>query len=223
MDNNLNNFQSSLGTSSILNSTSIGSVFLMTFLTTVGLEGLRNYVGEFQDFLIINILNRLEENNKRKLESDPQCGLTTGGRSECWWDCPTERVEMPGFPGVWSLYITSPSCLSDCYPQPDHCLNSLLADYKAAGGVCKGSSLDTNFPGLFPTSTQDCVLARDCDCPCTQEEIDNQVCTVDCCYYSNIFPDAVSTGSLGCVPSRSGSYSWIRRTVFILSGRSTSD
>ena len=103
-------------------------------------------------------------------------------------------MERPGFPGVWSLYITSPSCLSDCYPQPDHCLNSLLADYKAAGGVCKGSSLDTNFPGLFPTSTQDCVLARDCDCPCTQEEIDNQVCTVDCCYYSNFFPDAVSTG-----------------------------
>ena len=28
---------------------------------------------------------------------------------------------------------------------------------------------------------------------------------------------------LGCVPSRPGSYSWIRRTVFILSGRSTSD
>ena len=28
---------------------------------------------------------------------------------------------------------------------------------------------------------------------------------------------------LVCVPSRPGSYSWIRRTVFILSGRSTSD
>ena len=181
MDNNLNNFQSSLGTSSILNSTSIGSVFLMTFLTTVGLEGLRNYVGEFQDFMIINILNRLEENNKRNLESDPECGLTTGGRSECWWDCPTARVERPT-PGVYDLFTTDPTCMEDCYP-PDHCLNSLLNDYKAAGGVCKGSLLDTYYPGLFPTSSQECALVKDnCNCPCTEEEIFGGVCEVDCCY-----------------------------------------
>ena len=37
---------------------------------------------------------------KRKLKSDPQCGRTTGGREECWWDCRSKRfagVDITGF------------------------------------------------------------------------------------------------------------------------------
>jgi len=176
MSNNFINLPSNLDTSQLQNASLISNVFVMTFLTSLGLEGLRYYV---------------EENSKKFLESDPQCGLTTGGRSECWWDCPTERVERPAFPGVWDQFITSPSCLSDCYPQPDHCLNSLLADYEAAGGVCKGSFLDTYYPGVFPTSTKDCVLAKDVDCDCTEEDVTSGACTTLSCY---LYPEDVVTG-----------------------------
>lgn len=124
-----------------------------------------------------------EQEGRARLESDPQCGLTTGGQEECWWDCHRERKQFPESPGVFTSVITNPSCLSDCYPA-DHCLNSLLEDYKAVGGLCKGSYLDTALPGVFPTSLEPCEFFNpdDCDCTCTFEEIVSSQCQVDCCY-----------------------------------------
>lgn len=93
------------------------------------------------------------------------CGLVTGGSEECWWDCHTQIREFTWRPGnglEWLVYISNPSCLEDCYP-PDHCLSSLLADYKTAGGVCKGSFLDIRFPGLYPVSELPCELYEDDD------------------------------------------------------------
>ena len=93
------------------------------------------------------------------------CGLITGGSEECWWYCNTEIRELTWNPGEeleWLVFITNPSCLEDCYP-PDHCLSSLLADYKAAGGVCKGSFLEIKFPGLYPVSDKPCELYQDDD------------------------------------------------------------
>ena len=41
--------------------------------------------------------------------------------------------------------------MQDCYPTPN-CLNSVLEDYRAGGGICGGSWLHLNFPGSFPIS-----------------------------------------------------------------------
>ena len=84
-----------------------------------------------------------------RLENDPSCGVTTGGRPECWWDCYTQTIITNG-----NEFFHPPSCLADCY----QCLSSLLADYQAAGGVCQGSYLDVTYPGLFNVSDQSCEL-----------------------------------------------------------------
>ena len=104
-----------------------------------------------------------DNTHRHRLENDPMCGLVTGGREECWWDCHTEIREFTWRPweeAEFVVHITNPSCLEDCYP-PDHCLSSLLADYKAAGGVCQGSFLDVTFPGLYPVSDKPCELHED--------------------------------------------------------------
>ena len=85
------------------------------------------------------------------------CGLTIGGSDECWWDCRREIIENRTNMGQFFSYMPDPSCLTDCYPS-DHCLSLLLADYKAAGGICRGSLLDVNYPGLFPVSNQACEV-----------------------------------------------------------------
>ena len=54
-------------------------------------------------------------------------------------------------------YISDLQCLEDCYPA-SHCLNSVLADYRTAGGVCQNSWLDIFFPGVFSTSPTPCVF-----------------------------------------------------------------
>ena len=46
MSNNFLNFPSLLDTSQLQNASLISNVFVMTFLTSLGLEGLRYYVGE---------------------------------------------------------------------------------------------------------------------------------------------------------------------------------
>ena len=85
------------------------------------------------------------------------CGLVTGGSDECWWTCHSQLVENPSNPGLFYPFITDPYCLAECYPA-DHCLSLLLEDYKAAGGICRGSFLDKLAPGLFPVSNKSCEL-----------------------------------------------------------------
>ena len=61
-------------------------------------------------------------------------------------------------------FITNPACLDDCYP-PDHCLSHLIEDYKAAGGICKGSFLDTHYNnnGIWNISDKPCELYEEGD------------------------------------------------------------
>ena len=89
------------------------------------------------------------ENNR--LQNDPSCGLTTGGREECWWTCDMQNFEDPLRVAKYFQFITDPTCLEDCYPE-GHCLSSLLADFRSAGGICAGSFADLQYPGLFPGS-----------------------------------------------------------------------
>ena len=44
-----------------------------------------------------------------RLESDAMCGVTTGGREECYWDCGLFNDPYLG------VLITNPECLLDCY------------------------------------------------------------------------------------------------------------
>ena len=48
----------------------------------------------------------------------------------------------------------------DCFPDEDNCLTSLLADYQAAGGICRDSWLDFEYPGLYPVSDQYCGIVE---------------------------------------------------------------
>jgi len=70
-----------------------------------------------------------------KLENDDMCGITTGGKAECWWDC--EILSHPLFTGQ---AIINPECLKDCFDQEmetsnrdPSCLKSLIEDVTAKG------------------------------------------------------------------------------------------
>ena len=44
----------------------------------------------FLSLLLVNTYHQLSdvENDSNKiLENDPKCGMTTGGKEECFWDC----------------------------------------------------------------------------------------------------------------------------------------
>lgn len=51
------------------------------------------------------------------------CGITTGGREDCFWDC---EIEM-GFNGP---IVSTPECLLDCFPEVRFLVNPLLYLYK---------------------------------------------------------------------------------------------
>ena len=40
------------------------------------------------------------------------CGLPTGGREECFWDCEVEDSEFTNGP-----IFPAPECLLDCFPE----------------------------------------------------------------------------------------------------------
>ena len=50
--------------------------------------------------------------SRYKLENDPECGVTTGGREDCFWDCEIESQSAFG-----GAIITNPACLLDCFPE----------------------------------------------------------------------------------------------------------
>lgn len=81
------------------------------------------------------------------LEDDPMCGLTTGGKEECIWDC--ERLNFVATASNVTSTVSSvlsgvtfknPLCLEDCFAR-DHCITRLFTDFKNAGGVCDGASV----------------------------------------------------------------------------------
>ena len=47
-----------------------------------------------------------------KLENDPMCGMTTGGKEECFWDCNIDSKGIGNGP-----LISSPECLLNCFPE----------------------------------------------------------------------------------------------------------
>ena len=83
--------------------------------------------------------------SKYRLENDDICGITTGGKENCEWDC---------IPSSSFSFYKNPECLIDCFDE-DHCAVKAINDYRAANGICRGNSfvLDNN---ELPTSTLQC-------------------------------------------------------------------
>ena len=65
------------------------------------------------------------QEKRYKLEDDPMCGLTTGGREDCYWDCNiiTDRY--------YRKLVTNPECLLDCYSKVEHSFIFMM-DFKNA-------------------------------------------------------------------------------------------
>ena len=84
---------------------------------------------------------------KYSLEDDNVCGITTGGKENCEWDC------IPS-----GSFYRNPECLIDCFDE-DHCAVKAIKDYLAANGICKGSFLGALYSDFFPTSTIECEYA----------------------------------------------------------------
>ena len=53
---------------------------------------------------------------KFKLENDPMCGITTGGREECFWDCELTQGLYHKFKPAGPI-IKNPGCLQDCFDE----------------------------------------------------------------------------------------------------------
>ena len=80
------------------------------------------------------------------MENDNVCGITTGGEENCEWDC---------IPSLGSSYYQNPECLIDCF-EANHCAVEAINDYKAANGICIGSSFGDLGATVYPTSTKEC-------------------------------------------------------------------
>ena len=67
-----------------------------------------------------------------KLENDPQCGLTTGGQEDCFWDCDIVPQSGPfpllidSEPFKVTNAITNPECLLDCFHEVSSVSNFLM-------------------------------------------------------------------------------------------------
>ena len=52
----------------------------------------------------------LNQPKRFELKDDPLCGITTGGREDCFWDC---EIEVFGNGPI----VSNPECLLDCFPE----------------------------------------------------------------------------------------------------------
>ena len=78
--------------------------------------------------LILNIFSiylakpeQQKRTTKYSLEDDNVCGITTGGKENCEWDC---------IPTPYGIY-QNPECLIDCFDE-DHCAVKAFKDYVEA-------------------------------------------------------------------------------------------
>ena len=109
------------------------------------------------------------------LENDTMCGVPTGGKDECFWDCiPNHREFSPnvGYKQHYRYYV-NPECLKDCFPEK-HCVNLLLDDYVAAGGACY------NFNQPWLNISQNCENGNICSKPTKAEFYAMKLKITDC-------------------------------------------
>ena len=75
------------------------------------------YVYLFQSKADVHFLDLFTSPQPRyKLESDPMCGITTGGREECFWKCEVKSSGPELAEGLFKGFLlTPPDCLLGCF------------------------------------------------------------------------------------------------------------
>jgi len=99
---------------------------------------------------------------RHKLENSARCGITTGGKEECYFDCQVfSSVDTSG------PIVTNLECLKDCFPDRGgmrrnmvNCVNSLITDV-TMNGIC-----DPGFP-LFPYDNGTEIFQLNTNCEST--------------------------------------------------------
>ena len=62
----------------------------------------------FLQLIIFSEVPMLPDNNNLNiLQSHPRCGITTGGREECWWDCSRKLVNRGEYVFTVNKYYSS--------------------------------------------------------------------------------------------------------------------
>ena len=59
-----------------------------------------------------------------KLENDPMCGMTMGGREDCFWDCEIDELGFGNGP-----IISTPECLLDCFDEVGYVIMGMSFKY----------------------------------------------------------------------------------------------
>eukprot|EP00092_Neocalanus_flemingeri_P089550 GFUD01113320.1.p1 GENE.GFUD01113320.1~~GFUD01113320.1.p1 ORF type:complete len:134 (+),score=38.30 GFUD01113320.1:30-431(+) len=78
-------------------------------------------------FLLANVLLAVAlQPDRPKLEDDAMCGMTTGGKAECYFDCETTYNRR----NPTLRLIKNLTCLLDCFEDEDgeECIGKLLED-----------------------------------------------------------------------------------------------
>ena len=73
---------------------------------------MRSQIFVLRSFILLKLYNATCNPGaaaRPRLESDAMCGVTTGGREECYWDCGLFNDPYLG------VLVTNPECLLDCY------------------------------------------------------------------------------------------------------------
>ena len=92
-------------------------------------------------------LGHLEIKNSFKLEDDEFCGIATGGKENCEWDC------IPSF-SKQEIYL-NPECMLDCFYN-DHCAVKALNEFIKAKGICKRCTTCKQYHNILPISPKEC-------------------------------------------------------------------
>ena len=83
----------------------------------------------FMGLLAVNTYHHLtNDDTDYVLEDDPECGKTTGGEPECFWDCQPELnfFDIVTFTtDTERAVMANPWCLEDCFEE-SQCLSGLF-------------------------------------------------------------------------------------------------
>ena len=89
----------------------------------------------------------MENKNSSKLEDDEFCGITTGGKENCEWDCIPSSLKQ-------GIYL-NPECMIDCFNK-DHCAVKALNEFIKAEGICKSCTNCEQYYNILPIATKEC-------------------------------------------------------------------
>merc|ERR1711892_249627 len=125
--------------------TSTEDISSTSFLLTVGTA-----------FIVANVLLAVALAPERyKLENDNRCGIPTGGKAECYFDCiSTFNLKEPSVRLIKDL-----TCLEDCFDDEigKRCLSGLIDDVKKKGVCNVGSETGINpGAGVYDSTKTDC-------------------------------------------------------------------